>query len=299
MHASVFARKISDFCRIRLAPLLPPREAERLGKYLVALVTARNLPPRIGKSYAWGEIASGCRITPEAITSIALQLRPALDAISREMPSLPKLNRPKQAAKAERKPAPASPKPRAIQPARKAKPERKPARPSHQDSGPSASIAGKPRSSGAASQAIVPEAAVRSKRGRPRCPVVEFPEPLWSPIRQPDSFRDALRLQMQRHGDSAMATAPCRYIGRSKRLASSLASGRSVSGCEGAARRKSSTAWPSSGRSSGGIVWRKVISAAGSPTKVVQPWGTRSRILSCSRFRGHGLKLTASDSRTP
>ena len=35
--------------------------------------------------------------------------------------------------------------------------------------------------------------------------MVEFPEPLWSPIRQPDSFMEALRLQMQRHGDSAVS----------------------------------------------------------------------------------------------
>jgi hypothetical protein len=172
---------------------------------MVALVTARKLPPRIGKSYAWGEIASGSGIKLPAIDAIAPQLRPALDAITREIPSLPKLKQPKQVAKSKKSSAPASPQPKAIEPARKAKPERKPARPSRQNSDPSTSKATKPCRSTAASQAIVPETAVRSKRGRPRRPVVEFPEPLWSPIQQPDSFREALRLQMQRHGDSAVS----------------------------------------------------------------------------------------------
>ena len=205
MNASVFARKISDFCRVRLTPLLSPREAERLKKYIVDLVIARTPPPRVGNSYAWGEIASGCGIAPQTIDAIALQLRPALDAIIRELPSLSKLKRPKQEAKAERLPASVAPKPTTVGAVRKAKPERKPARASRSDPRPAVPKAAKPSCSAVDPKKIVPEAAMRSKRGRPRRPVVEFPEPLWSPIRQPDSFRDALRLQMQRHGDSAVS----------------------------------------------------------------------------------------------
>ena len=197
MNASIFARKISDFCRIRLAALLPPREAEQLGKYMVGLVTTRNPPPRTGKGYAWGEIASSCGIAPEAITSIALQLRPALDAITREMPSLPKLKPQKQAAR--RAEASPPPKPKAIEPA--AKP--KPARPSRVTPASISPEPKKPVRSAMAPKDPIQAETVRPKRGRPCRPVVEFPDPLWSQLEQPDSFREALRLQMQRHGDGA------------------------------------------------------------------------------------------------
>ena len=44
--------------------------------------------------------------------------------------------------------------------------------------------------------------APRRKRGMKPKPIVEFPEPLWAMWEETDAFTDALRLHMERHGDS-------------------------------------------------------------------------------------------------
>lgn len=47
---------LSDYCRKRIAPLLPPREVEQLRTYLLALLEAGVLPPSRGSGFEWQQL---------------------------------------------------------------------------------------------------------------------------------------------------------------------------------------------------------------------------------------------------
>ena len=78
-NAPRLIRTISDFCRVRLAGLMPPRDVARVRAYLLKLIEDGAHPPRRQSKFAFGEIsrASGVAIPPKAMAPIAL----ALDAI--------------------------------------------------------------------------------------------------------------------------------------------------------------------------------------------------------------------------
>ncbi|WP_217433660.1 hypothetical protein [Caulobacter sp. S45] len=54
-----FGRMITDFCRKRVARVLPPKEAEQLEQYLVALHRAGGPVPAQGRGVNWDRVSTG------------------------------------------------------------------------------------------------------------------------------------------------------------------------------------------------------------------------------------------------
>lgn len=57
-HPSLFARKISDFCRLRIDPVLPPQESARLKSFLLNLIERSAVPPRKVRGYGHASAAN-------------------------------------------------------------------------------------------------------------------------------------------------------------------------------------------------------------------------------------------------
>ena len=89
-HTRLLARKISDFCRLRVDPILPPRESTRIRKFLVDLIAQSQIPPRRLRGYDWEEIAFQCGLDNEALRIAKSAIEPALDAITRNTRGLSK-----------------------------------------------------------------------------------------------------------------------------------------------------------------------------------------------------------------
>lgn len=85
-HTRLLARKISDFCRLRVDPILPPQESARIRNFLVGLIARSQTPPRKLRGYDWEEIALRCGLDKEALRIAKSPIEPALDAIARYTP---------------------------------------------------------------------------------------------------------------------------------------------------------------------------------------------------------------------
>lgn len=181
---AAFPRMIERFLLERAASVLPPRELERLGAYLQGLIKKSMLPPRAGGHPDWPAIAAACGSDAEALIAAGRVLEPGIDAIIRF-----------------------------VEP--KAK-ERRPAAPSTNLLGGADATVGARRKRGRPTKSVPPppqandEQAIRHsasprrrKRGTPPRPIIEYPEPLWTEWEEPETFPEALRLHMERHGDSA------------------------------------------------------------------------------------------------
>jgi hypothetical protein len=191
-------RMISDFCRVRLTPLIPPLETERLRNYLVGLIQSREQPPRNGKAYALAEMAIAAGTPSITLDPVASQLRHALDAIVRVLKDLPPPPTPHpREQRRRRRPSdrPSKKRPKDQANTATARPNRTRA-PSSSTSIPDVEYLE------SQSETTIEPGHALPKRGRPRRPVVRFPQPLWSALEEPSTFREALRMQMQRHGDS-------------------------------------------------------------------------------------------------
>jgi hypothetical protein len=46
LHTKLLARKISDFCRLRVDPMLPPQESARIRDFLLGLIARSQTPLR-------------------------------------------------------------------------------------------------------------------------------------------------------------------------------------------------------------------------------------------------------------
>lgn len=187
-----FPRMIDQFLRHRVAEAFPPRELERLRAYLHSLIADCQLPPRSGGRPDWSEIAQGCGIAVDALERAGGILGPGLDAITRFVG--PRATKRKQGRKRDiRRDQKANPRPRRHRsPSGKSKPKPSAAPETHDRN------ASKPTVSAAAPAS----AALHRKRGVKPKPIVEFPEPLWIIWEEPEAFADALKLHMERHGDS-------------------------------------------------------------------------------------------------
>ncbi|WP_159587948.1 hypothetical protein [Chelativorans xinjiangense] len=179
-HTKLLARKVSDFCRLRIDPVLPPQEGRRIREFLLDLIAVSQTPPRKVRGYNWDEIALQCGLDSDALRIARKAIEPALDAIVRNMKS------PATYASAN------------IQRAQDSEPRllrsRSPRQPAER--------------SGAASQIGATDrlgrrpATSRQKPGtKPRI-VEEFPEPIFEEWIDPTTFQEALALHMRRHGDS-------------------------------------------------------------------------------------------------
>lgn len=183
----VFARMLSDFCRKRLAPFLPPHEVEKVRFYMLDMLQACERVPRNNKGYDWSEIAQAADIAVENLMSARKTIGHGLDALNRE------INKIAPAGKTRRG--------RGRSPTL-AVPVQSPSMESRS--------AMKPRSPGLHVAHAEPAQRDHTERllspprpgGRRRRPVVEFPEPLCPFEDDPDAFHEALAMQMRRHGDT-------------------------------------------------------------------------------------------------
>lgn len=176
----LFAQKISDFCQLRLDPVLSPQESAQTKAYLLNLIARSMTAPRKVRGYDWEEIAIQCGLDEKALWNAKATIEPALDAIKRNTSAV--VGSPTIVA--------ASPKKTLSSPRR--------GRPPKQSSEKISPV--RDRSTHVSSQLI--KAIDRRKRGiKPRA-IEEFPEPLSQEWIDPASFSDALELQMRRHGDS-------------------------------------------------------------------------------------------------
>jgi hypothetical protein len=183
----VFARMISDFCRKRLAPLLPRNEVEKVRFYMLDMLQACERVPRNNKGYDWSEIALATEIAVENLMPARKTIGHGLDALNRE------INKIAPARKTRRKRGQL---PDASAPVR---------------STPTDSLSTKkirihvPRVAlTGTAQYQLPNlhSSPAPRAGRRPRPVVEFPEPLSAFEDDPDAFHEALAMQMRRHGDT-------------------------------------------------------------------------------------------------
>lgn len=187
---AAFPRMIEQFLHQRGGLVLPPRDLERLGAYPRNLISEGVLPPRAAGRPDWATIASVCGIDVDALIHAGKVFEPGIDAIARFVGAKAKARKPvvgigkrltdRQASAAEKQPS---------KPARtRGKPKRVPSR---RKTGNAAPIDQKT------------SAAQGRKRGTQPRPIVEFPEPLRTEWEEPETFPEALKLHIDRHGDSA------------------------------------------------------------------------------------------------
>lgn len=79
----IFQRKISDFCTLRLAPLLQQRTFENVRAYMIGLVQFRSHPPTRAGKIDWQGIALACDMESELTAEVKRAVQPGFDAIAR------------------------------------------------------------------------------------------------------------------------------------------------------------------------------------------------------------------------
>lgn len=178
----VLLRMMSDFCRVRVAPHLPPRETASFHEYLVDLVETRTGPPRRGAVYDWAAIAAACSIPEATLHATAKHLSPALDALHRALP-----------------PAAPAPQARAQRSGCEPAPEKQPAAARKKTPRATGRLRRPPRPAAETPSADAPP--LRRRGAKPR-PIVTHPEALWPDDGKATTFREALVAQMERHGDT-------------------------------------------------------------------------------------------------
>ncbi|WP_414676687.1 hypothetical protein [Mesorhizobium sp.] len=183
---------IEQFLRQRVAEALPPRELERLSAYLYSLIANKQLPPRCGGRPDWLGIAHECDIAVDTLERASEVLEPGIDALTRYVGAAATKDR--QGRKG------------GIKRTANAKPASRLQRPVRE--GEQSKSSDPPTSSGEQTAKLVGSATnqagavPRRKRGVKAKPIVEFPEPLWTTWEEPDAFTNALRLHIERHGDT-------------------------------------------------------------------------------------------------
>lgn len=89
-HTKLLSRKISEFCLLRVDPVLPQQESTRIRDFLIGLISRSETPPRKLRKYDWEEIALLCDLDKDALRIARAAIEPALDAIVRNTKSSPK-----------------------------------------------------------------------------------------------------------------------------------------------------------------------------------------------------------------
>ncbi len=184
-NSSLLSSKIADFCHKRLMPFLKA-DSSRMEAYLLGLIAYREYPPMRGRGVDWKAIAESCGIAHPRLVEVKEEVRPALDAIVRALDAAVR---------------------REFEPPARAK--------AGSDGAYTASRRtrdGKPTSGaqiqsdlfGAWALADTRQSPPRQerKRGVKPKPVEEFPQSANGDWEDPPTFREALALHMQRHGES-------------------------------------------------------------------------------------------------
>jgi len=180
-----FARMISDYCNKVIATAFPPREAERIRHYLLGCLESRSRLPSKGKAFDWKAIATACVLEESAIMSMRPVLKPIFDALARELLRLPPLPRNDDSLDE------AVEMPRKI----RAEPSDLPTKTFFEEKQEAAPVRKKRRRR-------------RKQPGPSARPIVQFPPALFDCLEEPETFHEALALQMRRHGDT------CRHLHR-------------------------------------------------------------------------------------
>jgi hypothetical protein len=180
LHTKLLARKISDFCRLRVDPVLPPQESGRIRDYLLSLVARSQTPPRKKRGYDWDEISLQCDLDKEATLIGRATIEPALDAIVRNTKKPPK--RPSLAV------------------SHTSDPERRPRQ--RRLTEQAAEKISTPNHGGIPARSERLLVASRKKSGTKPRAIEEFPTSLFDEWLDPPNFQEALELHMRRHSDS-------------------------------------------------------------------------------------------------
>jgi len=160
-----FPRIITAYTRQRLAPLFPPREAQRIEDYLQTCFKLGTVPPKSGRGWSWGTIAGKCEVDPEGLSAQRRAVEPILLALAREIERAPRRNLERTKGEA--------------------------AESSAVDPGNKLAV---PRRTNARTRR-------RSERATPRRPGAATPScDVWD---DPDTFCEALDLHMRRHGETS------------------------------------------------------------------------------------------------
>ena len=170
-----FQQKISEFCEVRIAPIVSKRVLENIRPYLKSLIIYRKSPPILNSRIDWMTLAEACGIEDQLTTELKKQLRPGLDAIIRwlRMPPVAEdvrsRTRDSQSSEVEVRGT-----------VRVASSCPKPIRNGNRSCSQS----------------------VSATRGPQPKPVEPFPDPLSDAVEDPAGFRDALVYHMRRFGDT-------------------------------------------------------------------------------------------------
>lgn len=156
---------ISDFCRKRIAPVLSPLETDAMRRYLTKLLELSMLPPRLSTQSAWNNFSVETGVSIPRLRAAHHQLSPVLEAISRTVSSRNSTFKRKKAKTV---------------------------------------LENEENKLVARTQLSKPIAfSSSSLAGVDRDKLVEkAPTPLWMEWEDPKAFAEALRLHIQRHGES-------------------------------------------------------------------------------------------------
>jgi hypothetical protein len=158
---------IRRYCRVRLAPALPPQDVSRIEKFLLRRFAAREIPPRAGGGWSWHKIAEECGIAAPDLSVIGALVEPILRQLKRQIETSPTMKTPEKGA------------------------IRKPRAKNNGQNNRSPNPTTRSTKTG------------RGKPGpKPMVPV-EHPKALWDVWDDPEEFHEALSLHMKRHGDTS------------------------------------------------------------------------------------------------
>lgn len=79
----LFQRKISEFCRVRVAPITSQRALDNIRGYMLNLIAFRTAPPSKSGNLDWQEIAATCDLREDLTPALKRAIQPGLDAIAR------------------------------------------------------------------------------------------------------------------------------------------------------------------------------------------------------------------------
>jgi hypothetical protein len=184
-NSRLLANGIADFCRKRLTPFLRA-DTERLLSYLLTLIKYREYPPSKGRGVDWRAVAESCEIDYSRIVEIKEEIRPALDAIVRELDTV----------------ATEEARPHARQAPENGKTSKRAVRRSYSSRAGSKADAQADLFSFLAST-VKSEPPLQPQKPRAKTEQVkQIPQPVGEDWSDPPTFREALTLHIQRHGES-------------------------------------------------------------------------------------------------
>ncbi len=179
---------ISNFCGVRIAPVLTPRETESLRTYLLNLLHERVFPPYDKHRIDCWAIAQASGVDEERLRNARADIQPVFDAMCRALADSGTV-RPKSRMVLLK----ADPAYKPIGDEKAAKPKRTPAEL------PMKRKRGRPRKI----EAGISPPTVRRKTGPKPKEIIENPEPKWTEWKELPDFGQNLAMHMRRHGDSA------------------------------------------------------------------------------------------------